>query len=142
MWPQKGETLMTYINAEETAYRQLQRVLEEAMGCGQDEYSYEGKTSNTTSKKFQLPKRLCGLLFMGRSQITIKEHSGTLNMTQGLNIDKLKKVMTESLPEQVPKYIDGRTATKPPWQPKQGTEPFKQRFGTRYVEDGDDAHAL
>ena len=53
---------------------------------------------------------------MDRSQIPIKEYSGILNMTQGLNIDKLKKIMTESMTEKVLKDIDGRTGTKPPWQ--------------------------
>ena len=32
---------------------------------------------------------------MERSQIPIKEHSGILNTTQGLDIDKLKEVIAE-----------------------------------------------
>ena len=39
---------------------------------------------------------------MERSQIPIKEYSGLLNMTQGLNIDKLKKIMTEPMTENGP----------------------------------------
>ena len=33
-----------------------------------------------------------------------------------MNIDKLKKVMAESLPEKILKDIDSRTSTKAPWQ--------------------------
>ena len=50
---------------------------------------------------------------MERAQIPLKEHSGILNMTQGLNIDRLKKIMTESMTDKVLKDIDGRTTTKP-----------------------------
>ena len=53
----KGETLMKYINAEETAYRKLQRVLKSATDGGQDEYSSD---DGSTNRKFQLPKRLRG----------------------------------------------------------------------------------
>ena len=53
---------------------------------------------------------------MERSQIPLKEHSGILNITQGLNIDRLKRVMTESFPDKVLKDIDGRSVTKAPWQ--------------------------
>jgi len=52
---------------------------------------------------------------MERSQIPLKEHSGILHMAQGLNIDRLKRVMTDSYPDKVLEDIDGRTATKPPW---------------------------
>ena len=52
---------------------------------------------------------------MERAQKPLKEHSGILNMTQGLNIDNLKRVMTESFPDKVLKDIDGRTQTKAPW---------------------------
>ena len=67
-------------------------------------------------RKFKLPKRPRGGLGMERSQIPIKEHTGSLNMNQWLNIDKSKKVMTESFPEEVLKDIDGRSATEPAWQ--------------------------
>ena len=106
----KGETLTKYIHAEEIAYRKLQRVLKEAMDGGEDEYSEEEVTitavppigqPTTTPRKFQLPKRLRGWLFMERSQIPLKEYSGILNMTQGLNIDKLKKILVESYPDKV-----------------------------------------
>ena len=129
MMRRKGETLTKYINAEETAYRKLQRVLKEAMEGGQDEYSDDDwivagppapgqptPAHPTTPKKFQLPKRLRGWLFMERSQIPLKEHSGILNMTQGLNIDKLKKIMMESYSDKVLKDLGGRSATKAPWQ--------------------------
>ena len=85
---------MMYINAEESAYRRLQRVLRDAMEGGQDEYSETDETSDV--ERFQLPKRLCGWLFLDRASIPIKEHSGMLNMTGGMNIDKLKQVMAES----------------------------------------------
>ena len=51
----KGETLTKYINAEETAYRKLQRVLKEAMEGGQDEHSDDDQPPPTV-KKLQLPK--------------------------------------------------------------------------------------
>ena len=44
------------------------------------------------------------------------KNSGVLNQTGGVNIDKLKKVMSESLPEKVLKDIDSRSATRAPWQ--------------------------
>ena len=73
------------------------------------------------------------------SQIPIKEYSGILNMTQGLNIDKLKKIMTESMTEKVLKDIDGRTGTKPPWQrskPFQKKKPFhKKRTSSAKMAD-------
>ena len=72
---------------------------------GQDEWSSEDDP-DPEIKKFKLPKRLRGWLFMERSQIPLKEHSGILNMTQGLNIDRLEKVMTESYPDKVLKDID------------------------------------
>ena len=114
MMRKRGETLTKYMNAEETAYRKLQRTLKEAMEGGTDEYSDDDH--GTDEARFKLPKRLRGWLFMERAQIPLKEHSGILNMTQGLNIDKLKKVMTESFPDKILKDIDGRTATKAPWQ--------------------------
>ncbi len=84
------------------------------MDGDKDEYSSEDESSR--NKKFQLPKRLRGWLFMDRSQIPLKEHSGILNMTQGLTMDKLKKVMTEPYPDKILKDIDGRTTIKTPWQ--------------------------
>ena len=111
----RGETLIKYINAEETAYRKLQRTLKEAMEGGQDEWSSEDEP-DTEVRKFKLPKRLRGWLFMERSQIPLKEHSGILHTTQGLNIDRLKRVMTETFLDKVLKDIDGRSATKAPWQ--------------------------
>ena len=78
MTRQKGETLTKYIHAEEIAYRKLQRILKEAMEGGNDEFSGDddgtGNPSNPPPppKKFQLPKRLRGWLFMERSQIPLK----------------------------------------------------------------------
>ena len=138
---------MKYINAEETAYRNLQRVLQEPMEGVQDEYSDEDTTPNTTSNKFQLPKGLCGWMFMATSQNPFKEHSGILSMTQGLNIDKLKKVMTESFPDNVLKYIDGRAQTKAPLHRSGNNKKiggtFKKRgasakMADEYSEDDDD----
>ena len=83
----KGETLMKYINAEETAYRKLQRVLRSATEDGEDEYS---DNDNPQARKFQLPKRLRGWHFLEHVAIPLKEHSGILNQTGGMNIDKLK----------------------------------------------------
>ena len=88
----RGETLNKYINAEETAYRKLQRVLKEAMEGGADEFSEDDTPPDPKKRKFQLPKRLRGWLFMERAQIPLKEHSEILNMTGGLNIDNLKMV--------------------------------------------------
>ena len=60
-------------------------------------------------------------------------------MTQGLNIDRLKKVMTESYPDKVLKDIDGRTATKSPWQRNSTKQnPFNQkREKTPFSKDTD-----
>ena len=91
MTRQRGETLHKYIHAEEMAYRKLQRILKEATEGAHDEFSGDEDDPPLTRKKFQLPKRLRGWLFMERSQIPLQEYSGILNMTQGLNIDKLKR---------------------------------------------------
>ena len=54
---------------------------------------------------------------MGQPHIPLKkEHGGTLNMTQGLNIDRLEELMMESHPDKVLKDWDGQTATNAPWQ--------------------------
>ena len=71
----RGETLTKHINAEETAYRKLQRVLKEAMDDNNDEYS-EDESGWYYPKQFQIPKRLRGWLFMERAQIPFKEHAG------------------------------------------------------------------
>ena len=110
----KGDTLMKYINAEESAYRKLQRVLKDAMEGGHEEYSSDEETSEV--KKFQLPKRLRGWLFLDRAAIPLKEYSGILNQTGGMNIDKLKTVMAESFKDKVLRDIDQRNSVKPPWQ--------------------------
>ena len=81
MMRKKGETLTKYIKAEETADRKLQRILKEAMEGGDDGYSDDDHPPLRV-KRCQLPKRLRGWLFMERSQILLKEHSGILNMTQ------------------------------------------------------------
>ena len=120
---------MKYINEEETAYRKLQRVLKTAIDEGQDEFS-DDDPSTPQKNRFKLPKRLRGWLFMERSQIPRKEHSGILHMTQGLNIDRLKRVMTESYPDKVLKDLDGRSATKAPWQKspnKMKRKPFHKK---------------
>ncbi len=124
----KGETLMKYINAEETAYRKLQRILKSAAEDGEEEYSSD---DDSKARKFQLPKRLRGWHFLERAAIPLKEHSGILNQTGGMNIDKLKKVMSESFTEKVLKDIDIRTIPKAPWQKR----PFqrKKRFPTHYT---------
>ena len=85
------------------------------MEGGADEYS-EDEQGQEDRTKFKLTKRLRGWLFRERAQIPLKEHCGILNMTQGLNIDNLKRVMAESFPDKVLKDIDGRTQTKAPWQ--------------------------
>ena len=85
----RGETLIKYIHAEEQAYRKLQRTLREAMEGGHDEWSSD-EDPNPNNRKFKMPKRLRGFLFLERAQIPLKEHSGILNITQGLNIDRLK----------------------------------------------------
>ena len=94
-------------------------------------------------RKFQLPKRLRGWHFLDRAGIPLKEHSGVLNQTGGVNIDKLKKVMSESLPEKVLKDIDSRSATKAPWQRK----PFlkKKKHSAHHVtelSDEEDINAV
>ena len=69
------------MNAEESAYRKLQRVLKQATEDGEEEYSSDD--GSIGSKKFQLPKRLRGWHFLEKASIPIKEHSGILNQTQG-----------------------------------------------------------
>ena len=64
-----------------------------------DEHSKDETRPGSTRRKFQLPKRLRGWLFLERAHPPLKEHSVILNMTGGVNIDKLKKVMMESYPE-------------------------------------------
>ena len=58
-----------------------------------------------------------------------------------MNIDKLKKVMADSLPEKVLKDIDGRTVTKAPWQgsrrPFKG-KGFKKKSYAHYCDEDDD----
>ena len=65
------------------------RVLKEAMEGGRDEWSSD-EEPNPRNRKFKMPKRLRGFLFLERAHIPLKEHSGILNITQGLNIDRLK----------------------------------------------------
>ena len=77
---------------------------------------------------------------MERSQIPLKEYSGILNMTQGLNIDKLKKVMVESYPDKVLKDLDGRSSTtKPSWSKKKPNKPFiKRPYPVKTADELDD----
>ena len=70
---------MKYINADESAHRKLQRVLKDDLKDCTDEYSEDDQASYTN--KFQLPKRLRGRLFMERASISVKDHSGIINMT-------------------------------------------------------------
>ena len=56
MMRKRGETLTKYINAEDIAYRKLQRTLKEAMQGGHDEWSED--ECDETVKKFKMPKRL------------------------------------------------------------------------------------
>ena len=145
----RGETLMKYINEEDTAHRKLQRVLKTATDDGKDDYSDD---DDPDTKRFRLPKRLRGWHFLERASTPLKEHSGILNQTGGMNIDRLKKVMAESLPEKVLKDIDGRTATKAPWQnprPFKGNKfiknKFKKKDSTNFCDESDgeeDANAL
>ena len=66
----KGETLTKYTNAEEAAYRKLQRVLTSATEGGQDEYSSDG---DSKVRELQLPKRLRGWRFLERAATPPKE---------------------------------------------------------------------
>ena len=75
------------------------------MESGQDEY---GDDEDTGVNIFQLPKMLRGWLFLERASHPVKEHSGILNMTGGMHIDKLKKATPETLPEHVLRDTDGR----------------------------------
>ncbi len=135
------DILMQYIDAEETAYRRLQRILKSATEDGEEEYSSDD-TSKT--RQFQLPKRLRGWHFLEHAAIPLKEHSGILHQTGGMNIDKLKKVMSESFTERVLKDIDSRTTPKAPWQ-KRPRDLRKKRFSTYYtteVSEDEDVNAL
>ena len=70
MMRRRGETLTKYMNAEETAYRKLQRTLKEAMEDCVDEWS-EDEDGHGGIQKFKRPKRLRGWLFMELSLIHI-----------------------------------------------------------------------
>ena len=74
----KGETLLKYINAEETAYRRLQKVLKQATEGGGDEYNEDEEVNVDDPKKrrCKLPKRLRGWLFLERAAIPAREYSG------------------------------------------------------------------
>ena len=74
-------------------------------------------------------------------------------MTKGLHIDRLRDVMKESYPDKVLKDLDGRTATKAPWQQRNihNKKPFhktrtaaaKMAGGTdEEYEDEDDVNAV
>ena len=85
-----------------------------------------------------------GWLCTRRSHILINDHSGILNMTQGLHVDKLNNVVAETCPDNVLKDMDGRSATTPPWQQQSiGKKPFKRRYvANMFEEEDDDAFAL
>ena len=59
-----GDSMTKFKNDEETTYRRLQSVLNEAMRNGEDEYSDDDGTVTTKNgklaPKFRLPKRLRG----------------------------------------------------------------------------------
>ena len=131
----KGETLMKYINAEETAYRKLQRVLKTATDAGADEYSSDdvSLSASPSKRKFQLPKRLRGWHFLERAGIPLKEHSGILNQTGGVNIDKLKKVMAESLPEKFSKTSIAGQFPKPHGKRNLSKHHSKGRSATQLI---------
>ena len=57
----KGETLMKYINAEETAYRKLQRILKSATEVGEDEYS----SDDGSAKKKSITQKITWLALPG-----------------------------------------------------------------------------
>ena len=111
------------------------------MEDGHEEYSDDDDDSDKT--KFRPLKRLCGWLFLERSSIPVKEYSGILNMTGGMNVDKLKKVMSESMTEKVLKEIDGRTFNaKPAWhrQPRTSStkktfKKYRSKYSTNYVDE-------
>ncbi len=67
-----------------------------------------------------------------------------LHQTGGMNIDKLKKVMSESFTERVLKDIDNRTMPNAPWQ-KRPFQKKKKGFPTHYtteLSDDEDVNAL
>ena len=77
MMRRKGETLTKYINAEETAYRKLQRVLKEAMEGGQDEYSDDdwiisGQPTNQGVKQVPITETTSRLVIHGTVTNSIK----------------------------------------------------------------------
>jgi len=113
----KGESIIKYKNEEETAYRRLQKVLNEAMTTGEDEYSSDEDQPPLTDKygeeipRFRLPKRLRGWLFLDRAHLPTKELPSIMNFSGNTNIDQLRKVIIESFPDKVIRDIDGRSSS-------------------------------
>ena len=57
----KGDSMNKYINEEEALYRNLQKIVQDSLKDGKDEYSDDGTCIKTTPpKNFQLPKKLRG----------------------------------------------------------------------------------
>ena len=65
--------MTTFKNDEETKYRRLQTVLNEAIRNGEDEYSDDDGVVTTKDgkpiPKFRLPKRLRGWMYLERARI-------------------------------------------------------------------------
>ena len=128
---------MKCINDEETAYRKLQRVLKTTIDDGKDEFS-DDDPSFPQKEQFRLPKRVRGWHFLERASIPLKEQSGILNQAGGMNIDKLKKVMDDSLPEKVLEDIYGRASSQAPWKSHtnhKGNKFKKRRDSTHFCDD-------
>ena len=106
---QRGETFNKYVNDEEAAYRKVQKVMNEVMLQGDDEYSSDDDIvteSGLKIQKFRLPKSLRGWLFLERCHIPIRELPAIFNQTKGTHIDKLKRVMLDSFTEKALKALD------------------------------------
>ena len=124
--------MFKFKNEQDTAYRKLQSVLNEAMKNGEDEYSDDdGKVTTPSGKeipKFRLPKRLRGWMFLERSRIPPKDMPAILNQTKTTHIDKLQQILVESYPDKIVRDMDSR----------QHSAPSNKHSKTNYVDDGYD----
>jgi len=132
-----GETLVEYINEEDIAYRRLQKVVNEAMSIGEDEYSDDEDRPPLLNAKgdeiprFRLPKSLRAWLLLDRAHLHTRELSSIMNLSGNDNINALHKFIIDSFPDKVIRDMDGRSCTLPKPQHT------KEHHPTSFVDDDD-----
>ena len=92
--------MTTFKNEEETKYRRLQKILNEAMKAGEDEYSDDdGLVTTKEGKpipKFRHPKRLRGWMYLERVRIPPRDVPGLLNQIKTTNITRLQTCLIDA----------------------------------------------